>query len=83
MLEAVFTFALITALGELVLLHSLPKFRRFILRTHGRELCLHLGFAAFNLWIHFGTVTGTMTGVTAFLVSVLVARLAKFMYARA
>jgi len=42
----------------------------------------HIGFAMLNLWIHWGTVTGSMTAVTAFVVSVGVLSTAKIVYER-
>lgn len=80
MIEAVFVFAAITAVGELVLLHSMPKFRNWVLRTESRMTMLHVVFMCLNLWIHWGTMTGTMTGVTAFLVSFVVCHFARILY---
>ena len=80
MIEAVFTFAVITAIAELIMLHNMPRFRSFVLRTHGRMFALHITFMVANLAIHWGTMTGTMTGVTAFLVSCIVCQVARWMY---
>lgn len=80
MLEAVMWFAAITAIGELLILHNMPRFRGWVLRSSSRTFALHVGFAALNLWIHWGTMTGTMTGVTAFIVSWAVCHCAKVIY---
>lgn len=66
MLEAVLVFALVTAAFEAVILLHLPL--RWRLRILGsRVACgfIHVFIVLANLWIHFGTVTGTMTAVTA------------------
>lgn len=83
MIEAVFTFAFITAIGEFILLHSMPGLRTFFFASPGRETFLHVLFMCLNLWIHWGTMTGTMTGITAFLVSWCVCLVMKPMYRRA
>ena len=71
MLEIVLWFGFITAIGEFILLKTLPRRLRAWLVGPGQHLT-HFGFAAFNLWIHWGTVTGTMTAVVAFIVSTVV-----------
>lgn len=66
MLEAVFVFAAVTALFEAIVLLKLPL--RFRLRLLGSGVAvgtLHTFVILVNLYIHFGTVTGTMTAVTA------------------
>jgi len=83
MISAVFTFALITAIGELLFLHYLPWLRRLVLTRRTWEFTLHIGFMVLNLWIHWGTMTGTMTGVTAFVVSIGVCHLARFIWGKA
>lgn len=72
MISAVLTFAFITAIGEAMILWYFPGFRNFILRGKRRQMFLHLSFAALNLWIHWGTITGSMTAVTALVVSIIV-----------
>lgn len=81
MITAVLTFAFITAIGELILLAHLP--RATMLRIFGstsRAMTLHLIMASINLWIHWGTITGSMTAVTAFVVSVGVVKIARSWY---
>lgn len=74
MIEAVLTFALITAVAEFIILSQFPRLMRIVLRHSFLEFLLHVGVMVLNLWIHWGTMTGTMTGVTAFLVSICVCR---------
>lgn len=71
MLEIVLWFGFITAIGEFILLRTLSRKLRLWLTGPGAVIT-HFGFAAFNLWIHWGTVTGTMTAVVAFIVSTVV-----------
>lgn len=78
MIAAVLTFALITAIGEAMVLWYFPDFRAFILRGRRRQMFLHLSFASLNLWIHWGTITGSMTAVTAFVVSIMVVHAAAY-----
>lgn len=67
MLSAVLVFAAITALFEAILL---LKFCDLPL-LHNKWFAAAVHFVAFgiNLIVHWGTVTGTMTAVTAALVS--------------
>lgn len=66
MLEAVFIFALVTATFEaVVLLKMPPKLRLRLLGNEFFVALLHFFIIASNLAIHWGTVTGTMTAVTA------------------
>jgi hypothetical protein len=66
MLEAVFVFALVTAAFEAIVLLKLPtRFRLRLLGCGWAVGVLHTCVILANLWIHFGTVTGTMTAVTA------------------
>lgn len=77
MLEAVIWFGIITAVGEWILLSYLnPKLRDFI--TGPAAIFTHISFAALNLWIHWGTITGSMTAVVAFVVSVFVCKMMRF-----
>lgn len=81
MIEAVFCFAFITAVGELVLLCMLkPRTRLRLLGSHTGCNVIHSLFLVVNLWIHWGTVTGSMTGVTAFITSIFVTNLAKRLF---
>lgn len=78
MIEAVFAFALVTAIAELVLLCMLkPRTRLRLLGNPTACHVVHILFLVCNLVLHWGTVVGSMTGVTAFITSILVMNLAK------
>lgn len=67
MIETVFIFALVTALGEwAVLAKCKPRTR---LRLLGHPGAITACAFAFNLWVHWGTVVGSMTAITAALAS--------------
>lgn len=67
---AVLIFALISALFEAVLLWKIkPRTRLRVLGSSMWVAVIHTSIILANLWIHFGTVTGSMTAVTAGLAS--------------
>lgn len=67
MIAAVIIFAVITAALELVML---LKFASVHLMNKGWfRATLHVGVALLNLLVHWGTLVGTMTAITAALVS--------------
>jgi len=67
MLEAVIIFALITATLELFLLLKFVSVET--MQKKWFATLVHLGVAMLNLIVHWGTITGTMTAITAALVS--------------
>ena len=67
MLTATLIFALLSALLELILL--LKFVPQWLLAKPWFVNTVHLIVAALNLAIHFGTLVGTMTAITAALVS--------------
>lgn len=70
MIEAVLAFALITAIGELIVLAHIPARARLkLLGSPFKRNFTHIVCGGLNLWIHWGTITGSMTAVTAFVVS--------------
>lgn len=70
MIEAVFTFAFVSALFEFVVLMKLkPRTRCRVLGSGRWVATIHTLTVLINILIHFGTITGTMTAVTAGLVS--------------
>lgn len=81
MIEAVLIFGIMTALFELVLLSMIPpKHRLRLLGSEPACTCMHVAFLTLNLVIHWGTLIGTMSGVGAFLMSLLTVRLARSMF---
>lgn len=81
MVEVVFTFAALLALFEFVVLSMVPP--RYRLRLLGnRAACVftHIAMLSINLWVHWGTVTGTMSATGAFVVSIVTVEVAKIVY---
>ena len=70
MLEAVLVFAAITMAFETVVLMKIkPRTRCYVLGSDWLVLLIHaIAFGA-NLAIHYGSVTGSMTAITAALTS--------------
>lgn len=67
MLKIVLFFALITALFESALLLKFSSVR--MLNKGWFVACIHTLVVALNLLVHWGTIVGTMTAITAGLVS--------------
>lgn len=67
MIESVVVFGLLTAAVEFLLLYKFMPLRW--LRKKPVQAVLHFGVAALNLLIHWGTIVGTMTAITALFVS--------------
>ena len=67
MLSSVLSFGLLTAAAEFMLLYKFMPLRW--LRKKPVQAVLHIGVAALNLLIHWGTIVGTMTAITALFVS--------------
>lgn len=67
MIESVVVFGLLTAAVEFLLLYKFMPLRW--LQRKPVQATLHFGVAALNLLIHWGTIVGTMTAITALFVS--------------
>ena len=67
MIETVLIFALITAVLEMILLLKYVPLKW--LQKKWVQLGIHLVVSLVNLAVHFGTIVGTMTAITAALVS--------------
>lgn len=80
MIETVFTFAFVSALFELVVLMKMkPRTRLRILGSKRAVTLLHVMVIAFNITVHYGTVTGSLTAVTAGLVSFVCVPIARWL----
>lgn len=67
MLETVLFFTVVSVITEIILMMHLPKWIR---RSKWLTVCgllITLLVTAFNFWVGFGTVTGTLTAKLAFL----------------
>lgn len=78
MIDAVLLFGCMNVLFEFVLLSMLQARTR--LRLLGNDamcVALHFGFLFLNLVIHWGTLVGTMSGVFAFICSIVTVQAAR------
>ena len=81
MIDAVLLFGVINIIFEMVLISMIPPKHR--LRLLGNEAAcntMHALFLAANLAIHWGTLVGTMSGVLAFVASVVTVRFARKLF---
>lgn len=70
MVEAVLTFAVLSAVFEGIVLLKAPRgVRDWILRSKFGTGVAHASIFAANLSIHWGTITGSMTAIVAALAS--------------
>ena len=79
MLSMVITFALITAIFEAALLLKLSSLR--MLEKKWFVNTVHVLAIMFNLAVHWGTIVGTMTAITAGLVSFATVPVVKYIFA--
>jgi hypothetical protein len=80
-IDAVLLFGALNVAFEFILLGMIPPRRR--LRLLGNETActvMHISFLALNLLIHWGTLIGTMSGVFAFISSMLTVAVARRYY---
>ena len=81
MIDAVLLFGAINIIFEMVLLSMIPPKHR--LRLLGSEAACNTTHALFllaNLAIHWGTLVGTMSGVLAFVASIVTVRIARAVF---
>lgn len=81
MIDAVILFGAMNVLFEFVLLSMIaPRLRLRLLGSHRASNALHFGFLLLNLVIHWGTLIGTMSGVMAFVMSMVTVRIARVVF---
>lgn len=81
MIDAVLLFGAINIIFEMVLLSMIPpKHRLRLLGSEGACNTMHALFLVANLAIHWGTLVGTMSGVLAFVASVVTVRFARKLF---
>lgn len=81
MIEAVLVFGLLLSLFEFVILSMIaPRYRLRLLGNRAACTSLHMGMLLINIWIHWGTVTGTMSATGAFVTSIVTVNIAKIVY---
>lgn len=80
-IQAALLFAFLTSLAEFIILAKISPRRRLRLLGSGlRTNLMHLGFLMLNMFIHWGTLIGTMAAVTAAIMSIVVVALCKFIW---
>ena len=81
MVEAVLIFGVLLGTFEFVLLSMLPpKYRLRLLGSNTLCGILHMLFLVLNLWVHWGTLTGTMSATLSFVVSIITVSVARLVY---
>lgn len=78
MIEVVLLFGAVNVLFEFIVLSMLsPRTRLRVLGSHAACVAFHFGFLFLNLLIHWGTVSGTMSAIVAFVCSIATIAVAK------
>jgi len=81
MIDAVLLFGVLNILFEFVLLTMLPvRTRLRVLGSLSKQRSLHVMFLITNITIHWGTLIGTMSGVFAFVCSIVTVKLARMWF---
>lgn len=81
MIDAVLLFGAMNVVFEFVLLSMLsPRTRLRVLGSVHKRNLLHVGFLLANLIIHWGTVTGTMSGIASFICSIVTVHGARLLF---
>lgn len=80
-IEAVLTFGLLLAIFEFILLSMVPpKYRLRLLGSPAWCNVLHVSMLVLNLYIHWGTVTGTMSATLSFCTSIVTVGTARLVW---
>lgn len=81
MIDAVILFGALNVLFELVLFSMIaPRTRLRVLGNERACTSIHFACLAMNLLIHWGTLIGTMSGIFAFVASIVTVRLARKLF---
>lgn len=81
MIDAVLLFGFLNALFEFVLLSMLsPRLRLRLLGNEAASVGMHVSFLLLNITIHWGTLIGTMSGVLAFVSSIVTIQVARKLF---
>ena len=81
MIDAVLVFALINVVFELVVLSMVPPRARLRLLGSGQaQVALHITVMCFVLWVHWGTLVGTMSGFLSFVLSIFTIGVARIVF---
>ncbi len=80
-LETVLLFGCLLALFEFVVLSMMsPRIRLRILGSKGLSNSVHMTMMCINLWVHWGTVVGTMSATLSFVASIITVKVARLVY---
>lgn len=81
MLETVAMFGFLLAMFEFVILSMVPpRIRLRILGSKALSNGVHLTMMMVNLWVHWGTVVGTMSATLSFVASIITVHIARWVY---
>ena len=70
MLDEVIAFAIVLVAFEFIILVMVPpKFRLRLLGNEAARVSVHMGMLLINMWVHWGTVVGTMSATLSFVTS--------------
>ncbi len=83
MIDAVLIFALINVVFEAIIIGFIPPAYRLRLLGHrGAQITVHFVVMCFVLWVHWGTLTGTMSGFLSFILSIFSIELCKLLWGK-
>ena len=80
MLEAVLIFGVLSAVFEAIVIKRMCP--RWLLQSSAGGLFIHTMVISINLFIHYGTVTGTMTAIVAGIASFMVVPMMRKVHAK-
>lgn len=81
MIEAVLLFGILLGLFEFVVLSMIPpRYRLRLLGSRPLSHAMHWAMLIANLYVHWGTVTGTMSATLAFVASMVTISIARIVY---
>lgn len=81
MIDAVLVFGILSILFEMVVISMMPpRIRLRVLGSRNLSALLHVAFLSFNLAIHWGSLIGTISGILAFIASILTVEVSKFLF---
>lgn len=81
MIEAVLLFGLLLGMFEFVVISMIPpRYRLRMLGSKPLSHAMHWLMLIVNLYVHWGTVTGTMSATLAFVSSMVTVSVARIVY---
>lgn len=70
MIETALFFGIVISIFEFVIICMMPiRARLSMLGNTSQKAMFHVGMLSLNLWVHWGTVVGTMSATLAFIAS--------------